>query len=54
VLNPVRVEVLQLDLVMVKEPAEEGMRERRKPTLVKVREGDNVAIAWRQHLLTAR
>jgi hypothetical protein len=53
VLDPVRAEVLQLDPVVVKEPSEEGMRGRRNPALVEVREGDDITVARCRHLLTA-
>jgi hypothetical protein len=44
VLDPVRVEVLHLNLVVVKQPPKEGIRGHRKPTLMKAREGDDVSI----------
>jgi hypothetical protein len=54
VLDPVRVEVLQLDQVVVKKPLEERMRGYRKPALVEVHEGHDVTIARCRHLLRAR
>jgi hypothetical protein len=53
-LDPVWVEVLQLNLVVMEEPPEEGMRGHPKPALVEVREGDDIAITWCHYLLTAR
>jgi hypothetical protein len=44
VLDLVRVEVLQFNLVVVKEPPEEGMRGHHKPALVEVHEGDDIAV----------
>jgi hypothetical protein len=52
-LDPIRVEVLQLYLIVMEEPLEEGMKGRPKPTIMEVREGDDVAITWRQQLLAA-
>jgi hypothetical protein len=52
--DPIRVEMLQLDLVVMAEPQEEGMRGHPKPALVEVHEGDDVTITWCWHLLTAR
>jgi hypothetical protein len=53
-LDLVRVEVLQLDLVVMEEPPEEGMRGHPEPALVEVREGDDITIARLRHLFTAR
>jgi hypothetical protein len=53
-LDPVRVEVLQLYLIVMKEPSEEGMRGRPEPALVEVHEGDDVAITRHRQLLAAR
>jgi hypothetical protein len=53
-LDPIQIEVLQLNLVVMEEPPEEGMRGHPKPALMEVREGDNVAIARRWYLFTAR
>jgi hypothetical protein len=44
-LDPIWVEVLQLDLVVMEETLEEGMRGHPKTALMEVREGDDVIIA---------
>jgi hypothetical protein len=54
VLDPVWVEVLQLDPAVMEEPMEEGMRRRRKPALMEAHKGDDVAITRCRNLLTAR
>jgi hypothetical protein len=54
VLDPIWVEMLQLDLVVVEEPPKEGMRGCHEPTPVEVRDGDDVTIARHRHLLTSR
>jgi hypothetical protein len=53
-LDHTRVEVLQLDLVVMEEPSKKEMRGHPEPALVEVREGDDVTITRCQHLLMAR
>ena len=52
-LDPVGVQVLQLDLIMVQQTLEEWVRRNCESTLVEEREGDNVAIRRRRCLLAA-
>jgi hypothetical protein len=53
-LDPIRIEVLQLYLVVVEKPAEEGMRGHPESALVEVREGNDVAVPRRWQFLAAR
>ena len=43
-LDPVGVQVLQLDLIMVQQTLEEWVGRNHESTLVEEREGDNIAI----------
>jgi hypothetical protein len=52
VLNPVRVHVLQLDVVVVLQPSKEMMGDH-KPTLVEWHEGYGVTIGGHRHILAA-
>jgi hypothetical protein len=46
--------VLQLYLIVMEEPPEEGIRGHPKPALVEVHEGDDMAIMRHRQLLAAR
>lgn len=46
VLDPIRIEVLQLHLVMIEKPPEEAVARRGQPTLVKPHKGDDIPV-WR-------
>ena len=53
-LDPIGIEVLQLDLVVVQQPLEEQMRRDREPVLVEEREGDDVTVGQHRHPLVAK
>ena len=53
VLDPIGVEVLQLDPVVVQQPPKERMRRDCKPTLMEGHEGDDVTVERYRHLLMA-
>ena len=50
-LDPVGIEVLQLDLVVVQQPLEERMRADREPMLMEGHEGDDVTVGRHRHLM---
>ena len=52
-LDPVGVQVLQLDLIVVQQTLEERVGRNRESALMEGREGDDVAIGRRQRILTA-
>ena len=54
VIDPVRVQVLQLDPVVVQQPAEEAVRGHREPALMEVGKGDDVAVRQRRRILKLR
>ena len=51
-LDPIRVQMLQLDLVVVQQFPEERMGRYRESALVEGCEGHDVAIGWRRCILT--
>jgi hypothetical protein len=53
VLNPIEVQVLQLNVVVMQYPPEESVRGNRKLALVEWHEGDDVTIRRHGHLLVA-
>ena len=53
VLDPVGVQVLQLDLIVVQQTLEEWVGRNCESTLVEEREGDDVAIGWCRRILMA-
>ena len=53
-LDPIGVEVLQLNLVVVQQPLEERMRRDCEPALVEGCEGDDVTIGRHRHILVAK
>ena len=52
-LDPIGVKVLQLDLIVVKQSLEERAGRNRQSVPVEGREGDDVAIGRRRHILMA-
>ena len=51
VLDLIRVEVLQLDLVVVQQPPKEWMRGDCEPALMEGCKGDDVTVGWHCHIL---
>ena len=51
VLDPVGVEMLQLDLVVVQQPSEKSMGGGSEPMLMEVRERHYKAVGWRRQIL---
>jgi hypothetical protein len=47
VLNHIRIQVMQLDLVVMEEPEEETMRRHRKTMLVGMHERHHIPSGWR-------
>ena len=52
-LDPIRVQVLQLNLIVVQQTSEELVGRNRESTLVEGHKGDDVAIGWRRRILMA-
>ena len=50
-LDPVGVQVLQLDLIVVQQTSEEWVGRNHESTLMEEREGDDVAIGWCRHII---
>ena len=50
-LNPVGIKVLKLDLVVIKQSPKKSMDGGGEPTLMEVRERDNIVIGRRRHIL---
>jgi hypothetical protein len=53
-LNPIRIQMLQLNLVIVEEPQEEAVGRRHKPAIVEVRERHHVAVRRRREVVAIR
>jgi hypothetical protein len=51
--NPIRIQVLQLDLLVVQQHPEESVGRARKPMLEEGHEGHNVTVGRRRRILTA-
>jgi hypothetical protein len=51
VLNPIGIQMLQLDHVVVEEPQEEAVGRSCKPVIMKVHERHHVAIGWHQEVM---
>ena len=53
-LDPIRVQVLQLDLIVVQQTSKEWVGRNRKSMLVEECEGDDVAVGRCRRILTAK
>ena len=53
-LDPIGVQVLQLDPIVVQQTLEERVRRNRKSTLVEERKGNDIAVGWHRRILAAR